>query len=113
MICISLFNYFGTEAPNYDTVRAVRFQAAADETLARTRRTHVANGGVSMARPNYSYEKRQKELAKQKKNEEKRLRKMAKRQEGEATDEVELSETGEPAEAGEAAESSETGETTA
>ena len=32
-----------------------------------------------MARPNYSYEKRQKELARQKKQEEKRLRKLEKR----------------------------------
>ncbi|MCF7820883.1 MAG: hypothetical protein K9M17_00415 [Mariprofundaceae bacterium] len=32
-----------------------------------------------MAKPNYSYEKRQKELARQKKAEEKRLRKMEKR----------------------------------
>ena len=34
-----------------------------------------------MARPNFKYEKRQKELAKQKKNEEKRLRKLEKRNE--------------------------------
>ncbi len=34
-----------------------------------------------MARPNYNYEKRQKELAKQKKAEDKRLRRMEKRQE--------------------------------
>jgi len=32
-----------------------------------------------MAKPNYSYEKRQKELARQKKQEEKRLRKLEKR----------------------------------
>jgi len=32
-----------------------------------------------LARPNFKYEKRQKELAKQKKNEEKRLRKLEKR----------------------------------
>jgi hypothetical protein len=38
-------------------------------------------GGIALARPNYSYEKRQKELARQKKAEEKRLRKMAKRSE--------------------------------
>jgi hypothetical protein len=36
-------------------------------------------GGIPLARPNYSYEKRQKELARQKKAEEKRLRKMEKR----------------------------------
>ena len=33
-----------------------------------------------MARPNYNYEKRQKELAKQKKAEDKRLRRLEKRQ---------------------------------
>jgi len=33
----------------------------------------------ALARPNFKYEKRQKELAKQKKNEEKRLRKLEKR----------------------------------
>jgi len=32
-----------------------------------------------LARPNFKYEKRQKEIAKQKKNEEKRLRKLEKR----------------------------------
>ena len=43
-----------------------------------------------MAKPNYSYEKRQKELAKQKKNEEKRLRKLEKRKGGsEAAEAVE------------------------
>ncbi|MDT8376872.1 MAG: hypothetical protein RQ867_09110 [Mariprofundaceae bacterium] len=36
-------------------------------------------GGIPLAKPNYSYEKRQKELARQKKAEEKRLRKMEKR----------------------------------
>ncbi len=36
-------------------------------------------GGILLARPNFKYEKRQKELAKQKKAEEKRLRKMEKR----------------------------------
>jgi hypothetical protein len=40
-----------------------------------------------MARTNFKYEKRQKELAKQKKAEEKRLRKLEKRQES-ATDEA-------------------------
>ena len=34
-----------------------------------------------MGRPNYSYEKRQKELAKKKKNEEKRQRKLEKQKE--------------------------------
>lgn len=44
-----------------------------------------------MARPNYSYEKRQKEIARQKKAEEKRLRKREKRGEivdGEASEPV-------------------------
>jgi hypothetical protein len=47
-----------------------------------------------LARPNYSYEKRQKELAKQKKKEEKRQRKLANRdnQSGEATSEEVISE---------------------
>lgn len=40
-----------------------------------------------MAKPNFKYQKRQKELAKQQKNEEKRLRKLEKRHE-EASDEV-------------------------
>jgi hypothetical protein len=39
-----------------------------------------------MAKPNYSYEKRQKELAKQKKNEEKRLRKLEKRKNPDAVE---------------------------
>ena len=44
-----------------------------------------------MAKPNYSYEKRQKELAKKKKKEEKRLNKLAKK----AEEEQELLEDGE------------------
>jgi len=43
-----------------------------------------------MARPNYSYEKRQKELAKQKKNEEKRLRRLEKRKNSEDGVSVEI-----------------------
>ena len=43
---------------------------------------HKPAGGAFLARPNFKYEKRQKELAKQKKNEEKRLRKLEKRNEG-------------------------------
>lgn len=39
-----------------------------------------------MATPNYSYEKRQRELAKKKKNEEKRLRKLNPRPEGAPAD---------------------------
>jgi len=42
-------------------------------------RTYVATGGIPLARPNFKYEKRQKELAKQKKAEDKRLRRMEKR----------------------------------
>jgi len=40
----------------------------------------------ALAKPNFKYEKRQKELAKQKKNEEKRLRKLEKRNEVEGED---------------------------
>jgi len=40
---------------------------------------HKSHGGAFLARANFKYEKRQKELAKQKKNEEKRLRKLEKR----------------------------------
>lgn len=39
---------------------------------------HLKNGGP-VARPNFSYQKRQKELARKKKKEEKRLRKLAKK----------------------------------
>jgi len=46
-----------------------------------------------LARPNFKYEKRQKELAKQKKAEEKRLRKLEKR--GDATDETSTEEVSE------------------
>lgn len=38
-----------------------------------------------MAKPNYQYEKRQKDLAKKKKQEEKRLRKLAKVEPGDGT----------------------------
>ncbi len=41
--------------------------------------TYVVFGGIPLARQNFKYEKRQKELAKQKKAEEKRLRKLEKR----------------------------------
>jgi hypothetical protein len=51
--------------------------AAADR--AYVGRTYTVIGGIPLARPNFKYEKRQKELAKQKKAEEKRLRKMEKR----------------------------------
>jgi hypothetical protein len=81
-----LFFFFGTEGEKHASVRAVHFMASAAAIQACVGRTHVAIGGVPMARPNYNYEKRQKELAKQKKNEEKRLRKMAKRN-GETPDE--------------------------
>lgn len=40
---------------------------------------HKPAGGAFLARANFKYEKRQKELAKQKKNEEKRLMKLKKR----------------------------------
>jgi hypothetical protein len=51
--------------------------AAADPAYVGRRYTVI--GGIPLARPNFKYEKRQKELAKQKKAEEKRLRKMEKR----------------------------------
>lgn len=55
-----------------------------------------------MARPNYSYEKRQKELARQKKQEEKRLRKLEKRNgpaDGEVIEGVEAVAEGEAVDA--------------
>ncbi len=42
-----------------------------------------------MAKPNYSFEKRQRDLAKKQKKEEKRLRKQGARETSEATDAVE------------------------
>lgn len=45
-----------------------------------------------MARPNFKYEKRQKELAKQKKQEEKRLRKLEKRNKGDEEESVETAD---------------------
>jgi len=56
-------------------------------------------GGNPLARTNFKYEKRQKELAKQKKAEEKRLRKLEKRNpvQSEGSDEA-LPESSEPAE---------------
>ncbi len=51
--------------------------AAADP--AYVGRRYPVIGGIPLARPNFKYEKRQKELAKQKKAEEKRLRKLEKR----------------------------------
>jgi hypothetical protein len=53
--------------------------ASAVADSAHVGRTYTVIGGISLARPNFKYEKRQKELAKQKKAEEKRLRKMEKR----------------------------------
>lgn len=52
--------------------------ASAVDTLVCIGRTQC-NRRCPLARPNFKYEKRQKELAKQKKNEEKRLRKLEKR----------------------------------
>lgn len=51
-----------------------------------------------MAKPNYTFEKRQKELAKKKKQEEKRLKKMAP-QGGQPQDELVQSPAGEKADA--------------
>ena len=61
--------------------------AAADP--AYVGRRHPVIGGIPLARPNFKYEKRQKELAKQKKAEEKRLRKMEKRNGAAAEEAVE------------------------
>lgn len=56
-----------------------------------------------MAKPNYKFEKRQKELAKKKKKEEKKQRKLAKKQEAfEDGDDVSENEDGETAESDEA-----------
>lgn len=55
--------------------------ASAVADSAHIGRTSTIIGGIPLARPNFKYAKRQKELAKQKKAEEKRLRKMAKRSE--------------------------------
>lgn len=49
-----------------------------------------------MATPNYSYEKRQRELAKKKKNEEKRLRKVNTKADGSPADEGEADADGAP-----------------
>jgi hypothetical protein len=56
---------------------------------------HDKIGGAPLARTNFKFEKRQKELAKQKKNEEKRLRKLGLLDENE--DEAPLSEADEVA----------------
>ena len=53
--------------------------ASAVADLTHVGRAYTMIGGIPLARPNFKYEKRQKELAKQKKAEEKRLRKMEKR----------------------------------
>ena len=45
-----------------------------------------------MAKPNYSFEKRQKELAKKKKKEEKRLKKLEKSSSGEGPEQPSLTE---------------------
>lgn len=57
----------------------VRFNGISVDDPAYVGRTSTIIGGIPLARPNFKYEKRQKELAKQKKAEEKRLRKMEKR----------------------------------
>ncbi|MEK6663331.1 MAG: hypothetical protein AABY73_05625 [Pseudomonadota bacterium] len=55
-----------------------------------------------MAKPNYQFEKRQKELEKKKKQEQKRLRKLAEHQppgEGEAADQAEAPQAGDSSDA--------------
>jgi len=59
----------------------VRFNIISSGDPACVGRTHITIGGIPLARPNFKYEKRRKELAKQKKAEEKRLRKLEKRNE--------------------------------
>ena len=49
-----------------------------------------------LARPNYSYQKRQKELAKQKKKEEKRLRKLKRKEDADQDPLVETDDQSEP-----------------
>jgi len=63
--------------------------ASAVVNPAHVGRTFTVTGGIPLARPNFKYAKRQKELAKQKKAEEKRLRKMEKRNGAAAEEAVE------------------------
>ena len=52
---------------------------------AATRRSHLDLGGM-LAKPNYGFQKRQKELAKKKKKEEKLRKKQEKREQAQETD---------------------------
>lgn len=52
---------------------------------------HASILELPVAKPNYSFEKRQRDLAKQKKKEEKRQKKLAKREDG--TDDAEAPES--------------------
>ena len=79
---LTVATYFrdgGTKYWQYRLLSVSMASAAAD--AAYVGRRHTVIGGIPLAKPNYSYEKRQKELARQKKAEEKRLRKMEKRNE--------------------------------
>ena len=53
---------------------------AASDRRATDRREESGRKGDHLARPNHSYEKRRKELAKKQKKEQKRLRKLAKKE---------------------------------
>jgi len=65
----------------------------------RPKWTEITIGGNPLARTNFKYEKRQKELAKQAKAEEKRLRKLEKRNPAESEEPTEAVESEASAEA--------------
>jgi len=64
-----------TQREKFGSIRVCTIQWHAPAAL----NTQIAIGGIPLARTNFKYEKRQKELAKQAKAEEKRLRKLEKR----------------------------------
>ena len=74
-------NYAGARRQGIMSVdpRDVRGPKAAGEIPAHLNITGTCRKGDDLARTNYSYEKRRKELARKKKREEKRLRKLAKK----------------------------------
>ncbi|MDX8411723.1 MAG: hypothetical protein R8K46_07645 [Mariprofundaceae bacterium] len=68
-----------TAARKIGSMEPVHFNVISSGESVCPDRTHVTIRGVPLARPHFKFEKRQKELAKQKKAEEKRLRKLEKR----------------------------------
>ena len=74
-----LATIFGTAAQKIGSMEPVRFNGISSDDPACVGRAHTTIRGVPLARPHFKFEKRQKELAKQKKAEEKRLRKLEKR----------------------------------